>query len=453
MSSTIKAGGLVSARSCSRLNAASGSSSKKRTSEHLDAGQSDSAQKVAKVHPFFAKRVDSPQTGAFRWLDPLGPSRSCLHGINLSPRAAVKVAAFDLDGTLIKSEFGNKGSPTSPSWEWWRNLIPTKLKEVYDSGYSILIISNQALKPQALKTWKLKITSIAAALPDVPFRLFAATSKDNYRKPMPGMWLELERIFREEGVDIDKGASFFVGDAAGRLYAGRKSDFSSTDRKWALNIGITFYTPEEYFLKLPPHTSYSLPGFHVLSLPELPQVMPTSTPLLPSPPRQEIVLFVGYPSLGKTSFYRRHFQPAGYTHINQDTLKTRDKCVKAMREALRQDKSCVIDNTNRDAATRKFYVDVAKQLNIPIRCFLFTGSFELAWHNNLYRTYNLPPSVAAQEPKRELVPSIAYTGFRNNYEEPKLEEGFDEIKKVNWVFSGTEEEKNYWSMWLQLDGK
>lgn len=31
------------------------------------------------------------------------------------------------------------------------------------------------------------------------------------------------------------------------------------------------------------------------------------------------------------------------------------------------------------------------------RCFVFTGSIELAWHNNLYRAFNLPPSVVANE--------------------------------------------------------
>lgn len=42
----------------------------------------------------------------------------------------------------------------------------------------------------------------------------------------------------------DLNASFFVGDAAGRQYKNQKSDFSSTDRKLALNIGIPFMTPE-----------------------------------------------------------------------------------------------------------------------------------------------------------------------------------------------------------------
>ena len=39
--------------------------------------------------------------------------------------------------------------------------------------------------------------------------------------------------------EIDKQSSFFVGDAAGR-----KDDFSGTDRKWALNVDIPFRTPE-----------------------------------------------------------------------------------------------------------------------------------------------------------------------------------------------------------------
>lgn len=57
------------------------------------------------------------------------------------------------------------------------------------------------------------------------------------------------------------------------------------------------------------------------------------------------------------------------------------------------------------------------------------------------------------KPERSLLPYVAFTGFRNNYEEPQLDEGFSEIKTVHWVFEGTEEENKYWSMWLQIDGK
>ncbi|KAF8964079.1 polynucleotide kinase 3 phosphatase-domain-containing protein [Flammula alnicola] len=404
--------------------------------------QKEPAHKVAKIHPFFAKpqeKKDEEQEGPFQWLTPLGPKGSCLHGINLQPKATTKVAALDLDGTVIKSAFGTKLVNSKPSWEWWRSFVPDKLKELHESGFALVLISNQGIKPAALKIWKEKIL------------LIGQTVKD-YRKPMPGMWYEIDRIFAEEGVTIDKSASFFVGDAAGRQYTKGKGDFSSTDRKWAQNVGLTFLTPEEYFLKLPPHQNYTMPGFQPSSLPTLPRITPTSSPILPLTPKQEVVLFVGYPCLGKSTFFHQYFQPAEYLHINQDTLKTRDKCVKALQEALKAGQSCVIDNTNRNAATRKLYLDLCKATNITARCFVFTGSIELAWHNNIYRAFNMPHRLP-KKLDRVLLPYVAFSGFRDNYEEPQLSEGFSEIKKVNWVFEGTEEEKRHWSMWLQIDGK
>lgn len=187
-------------------------------------------------------------------------------------------------------------------------------------SYAIVVISNQAglSEGKKRKDWKTKIGLIAAKvracinvrtrtnmiqLPDLPFRIFAATAKDHYRKPMIGMWEELERLYAEDGVQIgthvtwllpqaltfgiDKKSSFFVGDAAGRDYPknpGKKKDFASTDRKWALNVEIPFFTPEvippvvrttfilivgqEYFLGKAPDPDFSLKGFNASSLPK-----------------------------------------------------------------------------------------------------------------------------------------------------------------------------------------
>ncbi|KAJ8078404.1 DNA kinase/phosphatase Pnk1 [Marasmius tenuissimus] len=429
-------------------SSSSSSSSKKRTAKDAEL---DSGGKAAKkIHPFFTREAKEPeQHGTFKWLKPLGPKSTCLHGVNLEPPSRSKVALFDLDGTIIKTSFGSKDA----TWEWWRLQVPAALKKLHDDGYSVVIISNQALKAVALKAWKEKVPSIATSLSSLPFRILAATAKDYYRKPMIGMWTELTRIFKEDGVEIDKSGSFFVGDAAGRQYPNGKSDFSGTDRKWASNIGLTFHTPEEYFLGLPVHANFKLEGFHVSSLTELPPYTPTHTALLLDPRIPEIVLFVGFPSLGKTSFYNRYFKPADYVHINQDILGSRPKCIKAVDEALNNGLACVIDNTNRDAATRKHYVDLARKRKVPIRCFHFTGSMELAWHNNLYRAFNMPPSVASNEPKRELVPYLAYTSYKGAFQEPELSEGFSEIKKINWVFEGDEEVRRHWSMWHQLEGK
>ncbi len=63
---------------------------------------------------------------------------------------------------------------------------------------------------------------------------------DVYKKPMTGMW----EYFMKEFNTIDKldtKASFYCGDAAGRPKSDtRKKDFSDSDLKFALNIGIPF---------------------------------------------------------------------------------------------------------------------------------------------------------------------------------------------------------------------
>jgi len=46
--------------------------------------------------------------------------------------------------------------------------------------------------------------------------------------------------------------------------------------------------------------------------------------------------------MGKTTLYKRHFEPAGYEHINQDTLKTKAKCLNAVEAALKAGRSVVV---------------------------------------------------------------------------------------------------------------
>jgi len=39
-------------------------------------------------------------------------------------------------------------------------------------------------------------------LRNVPFHIFGAKAKNQFRKPMPGMWYELENVFRKDGIEI-----------------------------------------------------------------------------------------------------------------------------------------------------------------------------------------------------------------------------------------------------------
>jgi bifunctional polynucleotide phosphatase/kinase len=112
---------------------------------------------------------------------------------------------------------------------------------------------------------------------------------------------------------------------------------------------------------------------------------------------QELVLFVGCPASGKSTFARKHFVPNGYVHVNQDTLKTKEKCIKAARIAVEEGKSVVVDNTNPgtmiilpfqleiEPGVRANYTEIAKEKGIPCRCFVFNTDVKLAHHLNFYR--------------------------------------------------------------------
>ena len=79
-------------------------------------------------------------------------------------------------------------------------------------------------------------------------------------------------------------------------------------------------------------------------------------------------------SFPQSTFARKHFVPHGYVHVNQDTLKNKERCVKATAEALQAGKSVVVDNTNPSAELRALYVQHAKKAGVPARCFHFTAT-------------------------------------------------------------------------------
>ena len=318
----------------------------------------------------------------------------------LSRAKPVKVAAFDFDDTLITTKSGFKFSTGPEDWKWWHATVPARLKELEAEGYAVVVLSNQAgislhtdsktpkTGTKSLGNFKGKVSAVCKSL-ELPMSTYAATERDIYRKPRTGMWEQLLKDYglTEEG-DVDHERSFFVGDAGGRAEdkaAGMKKDHSCSDRDLAANIGIRYHSPEEFFLLQP-----AKPFIRIFDPAQYLETQLDSqtedTPLVFSKKNKlDLVIFCGSPGAGKSTFYWNHMQPLGYKRVNQDILKTRDKCLKAATQCLEDGKSVAVDNTNADVETRAAWIALARRMKVPVRLVHFTASAKLCEHNDTVR--------------------------------------------------------------------
>ncbi|VVC89329.1 unnamed protein product, partial [Leptidea sinapis] len=167
-------------------------------------------------------------------------------------KSSSKIAAFDMDGTLIKTKSGKVHPVDTKDWQIIFPSVPSKLAEKFEDGYKVIILSNQSPIGSGrvkIEDFKIKIENIVSKL-GIPIQVFFATGKGFYRKPAPGMWNILSKE-KNDNILIDMEKSFYCGDAAGRnanWAPGKKKDFSMADILFAENLGLKFFTPEQYFL-------------------------------------------------------------------------------------------------------------------------------------------------------------------------------------------------------------
>lgn len=341
------------------------------------------------------------------------------------------VASFDLDDTLIKPSDGKKFSEGRNDWELYDPSVPDRLKKL-SKNYQIVIISNQngiSKGKTKAEDWQGKVEDFIKKV-ELPITVFASLKDSPYRKPRTKLWDEFL-----QHIDISK--SFYCGDAGGLPKRKIKTfqiskDFSDSDLKFALNLGLKFKHRDEFIFDLEyPETKYKI-DYHVDF-----NNLKTGDPEPFKPNGSlELIINVGYPGSGKTKYTRDQILPNGYTHVNQDILKTQPKCQKAAEDSLKSGKSCVIDNTNMTGDYRKKYIDIAKKYGANVRCFHHTCSLEQAMHNGLYRNFMTDGKV-------ETIPKIVYYSMRKKYEEPELKEGINEIVKIPFTFNDVANESKY----------
>eukprot|EP00759_Apiculatamorpha_spiralis_P057190 PhF_6_TR8487/c0_g1_i2/m.13277/K08073/PNKP; bifunctional polynucleotide phosphatase/kinase len=147
-------------------------------------------------------------------------------------------------------------------------------------------------------------------------------------------------------------------------------------------------------------------------------------------PQPTMVLLTGPPGAGKTTFAKKYLLPKSYAHVNMDTLGSHEKCFVLAKDAVRRTTSFVVDNTNPTTTRRMEYVRLAQQHASQ------EGTAKVEQHR--FRAILVVFKVPIEECKRRnstrqslAVPESAFSKFQEMYQEPGIEEGWDEILVVS----------------------
>ena len=283
-----------------------------------------------------------------------------------------KLAIFDYDGTIVKAKEGRQFPKNVDDWMYIRKSVPKTIRK-FSKKYSIVIVTDQS------KDWKVK--QIKNVMKDLKVK-YTAIIGFKINKPCTSLFDEIIPEFNNK-------KSFYVGDAGGR-----ENDWSDVDKKFAKNIKVKFYCPEEIF-----------------PLDKIKNKLISSL----SQKNKEVVIMVGYPASGKSTIAKELATSENNTyHITSgDIYKTPPKMIKDAEQHL--DQSIIFDSTGGNKEKRSKFVDFAKKHGLKVRVFWVKTPIEEAIERNKQRKLEGGNSV----------PNIAFYAYRKHFEEPNESEGFE----------------------------
>jgi DNA 3'-phosphatase len=124
----------------------------------------------------------------------------------------VKLAGFDMDGTLINTNDGHKWATKADDFVLAYENIPDMFHKYKEEGYCLAIISNRKASPEgrSIKAAKQRVANLFEQIGFECF-VFFLTGEGEYRKPGAKV---LELLKYLASIDEFDEESFFCGDAA-----------------------------------------------------------------------------------------------------------------------------------------------------------------------------------------------------------------------------------------------
>ena len=135
----------------------------------------------------------------------------------------------------------------------------------------------------------------------------------------------------------------------------------------------------------------------------------------------ELVIFVGLPGSGKSTYYREHFA-ATHVHVSKDLManvRARDERQRREIEtALAAGRSVVVDNTNPSRDVRAPLIATGRRFAAKVTGYFFDVDVRACIMRNRERE------------GRARVPEVAIFTTRKKLQPPALDEGFDELHVI-----------------------
>lgn len=132
----------------------------------------------------------------------------------------------------------------------------------------------------------------------------------------------------------------------------------------------------------------------------------------------ELVIFVGLPGSGKSTYYREHFA-ATHELVSKDQMPAgRDRDAQQLRmigDALENGRDVVVDNTNPSRQGRAPLIAVAKRHGARVIAYYFDCSVKQCLMRNRGRQ------------GKERVPDVAIFATAKKLQQPTADEGFDDV--------------------------
>jgi predicted kinase len=121
----------------------------------------------------------------------------------------------------------------------------------------------------------------------------------------------------------------------------------------------------------------------------------------------EAIILIGIQASGKSAFYKEHFFNT-HIRVSNDLLKTRNREKLLLEYCFNTQMSFAIDNTNITKETRKKYINILKDMNIPIIGYYFRTDLKrsLEWNNKRIGKENIPKAGILGTYKQLEIPSI-----------------------------------------------